>query len=510
MKTIGSALSSIGDRTRLAENILQLARERFGGDHGFLLELEETTSSLRETATFGEVEEMLNQDMRIFMQYGANHPLEKESLVIAPEAKVLKQLSARKSVRRDMTRGVLIFPLAAGEHAVGAIYLGEKKPGSLKLKGVKEADLFEIGQVLGQMINLDHTLQRLTLQNKAFQQEMREKPTFDQLVGKSEAMDRIRRALELVSDTDIAVTLIGESGSGISTAAEALHYHSLRKRKPLLTLALQDFAPDLHEMMIFGQAPGVAGGPARGRRGVIREAKGGTVVLEGIDHLPHAVQDKLVLAMDQGRTTDVGNHQDYDLDVRFVFTISSSPREQFGAGKLTQDFYLKMNIFPVILPPLKDRINDLPLLVEHFIEQETAAFGKSISGVTSEVYDFLGTWEWPGNLNELEREVRQAVLRAPDKGVITPNMLSRYLLARTQPAMMDAGEGTLKQRVGMIEKRMVMDALERNNHNQSLTADLLGLSRQALINKMIRYNIEGGRKYKRKLREIQAKAKKEK
>ncbi|MCB2198479.1 sigma 54-interacting transcriptional regulator [bacterium] len=505
---LGQALSSIGERKALANSLLSFARDHFGGDHGFLLELEETTGSLREIASFGDVEEMLNQDMRIFMQYSSDHPTDPDSIIVAPDAKAVKKLSARKSVRRDMTKGVLLFPLASGDRAMGAIYLGEKKSGNLKLKGVKENDLLAVGQVMGQIINLDHVQQKLTLQNRALQQEVRHVASFDQLVGTSDAIGRVRRALELVTETDVAVTLIGEDGTGRSTAAEALHFHSLRKRKPLVVLPLDELPEAMHASLIFGAVPGTANVPAKGRRGALRDAKGGTLVLEGIDTLNADLQDKLVATMDSGRTTVVGNEEDYQVDVRYIFTTSKNPRDLFESKQLAQDFYLKLNIFPVVLPPLRDRVSDMPILVEHFIEETTAAFGKTISGVSSEVYDFLGTWEWPNNLDELEHEIRQAVLRAPDGGTITPAMLSTSLISRQEPALMDTGEGTLKQRIARIEKRMIMEQLERNKHNQSITADQMGLSRQALINKLHRYGIETGRKYKRKMREIAAQAKK--
>lgn len=509
LQGLDKALAAVGERKELAEAILEFARQTYGGDHGFLLDLEETTGSLRDIASFGDVEEMLNQDMRIFMQYASDHPTDPASVILAPEAGKLKQLSARKSVRRDMTKGVLIFPLAAGDQAMGALYLGEKTAGKLKLKSVKEKDLLQTGQILGRILRLDRNYQKIALQNRALQQELRGSETIDRLIGTSEAIARVRRAIELVAETDIPVTLIGEPGTGRSTAAEALHYHSLRKRKPFVMLPLADLPEEMHAGLIFGQGSGAKNAPARGRRGALRDTRGGTLVLEGIENLAPALQEKIVRAMETGTARAEGEDEDYPVDVRFVFTATRNPRDMFEAKELSQDFYLKLNIFPVLMAPLRDRISDLPILVEHFIEEATAAFGKNIAGVSSEVYDFLGTWEWPGNLDELESEIRQAVLRTPDQDIMTASMLSTPLISRRQPAQVDTGEGTLKQRVARIEKRMIMDALEKNKHNQSVTADQLGLSRQALINKLHRYGIETGRKYKRKMREIAAKAKKE-
>jgi len=506
LKDLEKILALVGDRQKLADSLLKMAQNRFGGDHGFILELEETTGGLRELASFGKVEEMLNQDMRIFAQYAGHHPLEKESVIIAPDAKDLKKLSARKSVRRDMTKGVLLFPLASGDQAVGVIYLGEKKKGKLEIDNLELEEVQELGHLYGRVFGIDRTFQRITLQNRALQNEIKQEATFDSLVGTSDAIVRVRRALELVAETDIPVTLIGEPGTKKELAGEAVHNHSPRRRKPIVILPLAELPTDMIGAFLFGKATGTRGVSARARQGALRDVKGGTLVLQDIENLSLDLQDKLLHAMENGTTSVDGGGEDYLVDFRLVCTTTKNPRELFDKNDLSKEFYLKTSIFPIILPPLRDRVEDLPILVESMVQESMAVFGKQISGISSEVYDFLGTWGWDNNYSELEKEIRQAVLRTPDQSLLIPAMLSRPIISRQQPSVVDAGEGTLKQRVASIEKRMIMDALEKNNHNQSLTADQLGLSRQALINKLHRYGIETGRKYKRMMKEIAARA----
>jgi DNA-binding NtrC family response regulator len=502
-------LSHVGERQELAEAILQYAKDLFGGDHGFLLDFEETTGNLREVASFGEVEDMLNQDMRIFAQYSVDRPDEIDNIIVTDDAKSQKKLSARKSVRRDMTKGVIIFPLASGERAVGAIYIGRKGTSALKIKGLKQEDLKSIGQVLGHITNLNHTYHRLHLQNRSLQDEVNQSATIDNFIGTSAAVLRVRQALELVVETDIPVSLIGEKGTGKYVAAEALHNNSTRRRRPFVHLDLSSIPEPMIEGLIFGQLPGSEGAPARGRRGSLRDTRGGTLVIENVEKLSVKIQNKLVKAMNFGKSSVVGDKEEYNTEFRLITTTKENLRSLYENEKLSQEFYLKLNVFPLVIPPLRDRIEDLPMLVEFFVEKNSASFGKSISGISSEAYDFLGTWKWEENLAELEKEIRQAVLRTPDGGLLTPAMLSTPLISRRQPSMVDSGDGTLKQRVARIEKRMIMDSLEKNRHNQSITADQLGLSRQALINKLHRYGIETGRKYKRMMRDIEAQSKKE-
>jgi len=509
LKDFEKILSFVGERQKLAEQVLKSATAQFGGDHGFLLEFEETTGSLREIATFGEVEDMLNQDMRIFAQYAAHHPEEKESIVIAPVAKEVKKLSARKSVRRDMTLAALIFPIYSEGKSFGVIYLGEKKKGALKIKTLKVKAVQDTAQTLGRVFNLDRTIQSVTLQNKALQDEIKQEATFDSLVGRSDAIMRVRRAMELVAETDIPVTIIGEPGTKKEIAGEAIHNNSARKKKPLVILPLADIPEKLIGGFMFGRMAGIRGTTIKGKQGAIRDGKGGTLVLQDIENLSKKYQKKLVDGLEKGRCEVDGGPEDYRVDVRLICTTSKNPRQLFDDGIITKELYLKLNIFPLIMPPLRDRVEDLPIMVESMVHEHMAVFGKNISGISSEVYDFLGTWDWKNNYAELEKEIRQAVLRTPDQGQLVTASLSRPIISSQQPTAVDTGEGTLKQRVATIEKRMIMDALEKCNHNQSLTADQLGLSRQALINKLHRYGIETGRKYKRMLKEIEEQAEQE-
>ena len=495
------ALTSIGQRKEMGKAILEIAKEKFGGDHGLLLEKEETTGGLREIAKFGKVEEMLDQDMRIFAQYASDNPMDPESVIIAPDAKAIHKLSARKSVRRDMTLGVLIFPLISGDNTIGVIYLGEKKKGELRIKQTSSKRALSLGRTFGEIIGLHRTMQRLHRRNRSLQKLVRKEEAFESLVGISEEIQRVKRSMELVVPTDIAVTLLGDVGTGKRMIAEMIHRLSPRKKRPFLQLALKETPENLIASLLFGgEAAGVR------HKGALREANGGTLYIEDLELLPLKLQSDLVKALDEGRAKQEGASRGYQVDVRLVASSTKNLKELFESKKLRKEFYLKLNVFPVLLPSIKDRLEDLPLLVEYFVDSSASTYGKTIDGVSSDVYDFLGTWDWPGNLDELEQEIRLAVLRTPNRGELSASSLSNYLVSRQQPVMMDPGEGTLKQRIAQIEKRMIISTLERNRHNQSVTADQLGLSRQALINKLHRYGIETGRKYKRKLRELALKA----
>ena len=507
--TLEKTLQQVGSRQELAQALLEYARKQYGGDHGLLLELEETTGSLRELASFGELEEMLDQDMRIFAQFAADHPVDAESVLAAPVANDVQKLAARKSVRRKMTKSVLIFPLSSGGTAMGALYLGSKGEKPIAFKKHKAAHFLEFGRILGHLIYLDRALNRLSVQARKRQTTEDSDFPFSEIVGSSAEIQRVRRALELVVDVDIPVTMIGERGVGKWLAAEALHKNSPRKRSAIVQLPLADIPSGMDGGYIFGKAAGAKEAPAKGRRGAMRDAKNGTLILEDVDHLSEDLQKRVARSLDSGLATLDGEREEYPINFRLVMTTTKNPTQLFEEGKLVRDFYLKMMQFSIIFPPLRHRVEDLPELVDYYVEESCVTFGKVIGGVNNQIFDFLGTHDWADNLDELENEVRQAVLRTPDQGELGAGQLGVHLISRQEPTLLDSSEGTLKQRVARIEKRMIMDALERNKHNQSITADQLGLSRQALINKLHRYGIETGRKYKRKMREIAERAQSE-
>jgi transcriptional regulator with PAS, ATPase and Fis domain len=400
-----------------------------------------------------------------------------------------------------MTVSVSVFPLVEGDRAMGAIYLGGHSTGVLRTGDFDKTALREFGSVVGRILGVERTVTRLARQNHALQDELKQDISFASLVGRSEALERVRRALSLVAETDIVVTLLGEPGAGKELAAKALHGKSPRHENRFRQLNLMDMPEAVIEEFLFGSEPN-AGRTASGRRGAIREAKKGTLLLQHVNRLPLNLQAKLCEAMDRGETAKLGGTEPYAIDVRFILSLEGNPTELQSKGVISPDFFRKLNLYPIMMPPLRDRVEDLPLLIEHFIEQASRTFGKTVLGVDAEVYDHVGTYGWPGNLEELESEMRKAVLRTPDQGTLKVGALGPNLVGKTQTALTDSGEGTLKQRVASVEKRLIIAALEKNNHNQSVTADQLGLSRQALINKLQRYGIETGRAYKRKRREI--------
>ncbi len=502
--SLNDALAAARENENLEDVLLKAANNMYGGDHGILFDFESTTGGLKAVSSFGEIEEMLSQDMRIFAQFASDHPNDPESVIIASRVKNVQKLAARKSVRRNMTKEVFLVPLSSGGECTGVIYLGSKKQGRLSLKGVTKDDALVIGNILGGVIGFKRALRRLEIQNESLLNKLEKKAAKDGLLGTSEAIQRVQRAIELVAGLDIPVTLIGEQGVRKDLLAEELHNRSGRKKKPFVRISANDVPDSIIAGVLFGET---AKAGKKARKGALKDANGGTLYIENVENIPNNVQAELVKAIETGKAKPANGKKPYNTDIRLVLSTTGDPKKLVSAKKLDKSLHLKMGLYPILVPPLRDRLDDLPVLVHYFMEKSSSMFGKKLAGVQADVYDYLGSWEWKENLSELEKEIRHAVLRTPDKrGVIGAASLNPYLVGQKQPVVTDPGEGTLKQRVARIEKRLIIDSLEKNKHNQSTTADQLGLSRQALINKLHRYGIETGRKYKRKMRELAAQA----
>lgn len=503
---ICDALEITGENSNLYELVLKIAKNIFGGDHGILLELEATTGNLREVASFGKIDDMLNQDIRSFAQFATNHPDDKDSIILTLDARKHKKLSTKKSIRRDMAAEVIILPLVSKNRPIGALYIGSSIKGSLNEEAIDISDVMKTGTLLGNIISIDRSFNRLSQKNKALQQKLLHETPFNYLIGTGRIINQIKNSLELVTSTELPVTLIGRRGAGKNQIAKYIHENSERKDGPFVTLNLDSIPEKILATILFGQMRGPRRKESNGRIGVLREANGGTLFIENIEKLPLYIQARFIQVLTMKELIPLNGKKQWDADFRLIVSTDKDLKSFYENQELRTDFYMKLCEYQVIVPNLNERVEDLPLLIEHFVENAAANYGKTITGISTDVFDYMSLYDWPGNLLELESEIRQAVLRTPNRGLLTTASISKRLLSKHQPVLEVPEEGTLKQRISTIEKKMIIDALEMNRHNQSMTSEMLGLSRQALINKLQRYGIETGRKYKKQLREIAERA----
>jgi len=312
---------------------------------------------------------------------------------------------------------------------------------------------------------------------------------FGHLVGKSEPMMRVYEQVARVAGTSVTVFLAGESGTGKELVARTVHDLSRRRARPFLAVNCGAISPNLIESEIFGHERGSFTGAERLHQGFFEGAHGGTLLLDEVTEMPPSLQVKLLRVLETGTFMRVGSTTSLETDVRVIAATNRDPAEAVASGALRQDLFYRLNVFPIDLPPLRARREDLPLLVEHFLQEMSQREG-TIKRATPAALERLSQYRWPGNVRELRNALQRAYVMTADNE-ITDQWLPRDALA--QRGAGDSRSDVLHVSVGTplaeIEKQVILATLERYGHQKERTAAALGVSLKTLYNRLKEYGL---------------------
>ena len=321
------------------------------------------------------------------------------------------------------------------------------------------------------------------------------------LVGDSPAMQDVLRVIDRVADTPSTVLITGESGTGKELVATALHEGSSRRNKPLIRINCAAIPKDLMESELFGYERGAFTGAVTTKPGRFELADGGSLFLDEIGEVPVEMQVKLLRALQESEFERVGGIKTTHVDVRLVAATNRDLAEDIEAGRFRKDLYYRLAVVPIVLPPLRDRTEDIPTLVEHFLRKYNRRLNKQIDGVEPEALAALQAYAWPGNIRELENLVERVLLFA-DGPLIRlrdlPDSLRGAAAATPFPSLGSAppAETGLKElvraRSAELEKDLITRALEDTGGNVTRAAKLLQISRKSLQTKMKEFGLRGG------------------
>ncbi len=325
----------------------------------------------------------------------------------------------------------------------------------------------------------------------------------DRIVGQCPAMQEVYKAIGRVAPLDVPVLILGESGTGKELVARALYQHSRRSEGPFLTINCAAIPEGLLESELFGHERGAFTGAERRRIGKFEQAKSGTIFLDEIGDMTLATQPKILRLLQEQRFERLGSNETIQTDVRVIAATNQNLEALVAAGRLRQDLFYRLNVFTIHLPPLRERRDDIPLLVEHFVKLFSRNLGKKVVSVSPDTLRLLGGYDWPGNIRELQSVIKVALVRAPGE-VLTPDCLPENLPQEVpaprilQPEaegvvnlgqfignLLQAGESEIYRKVSLVVDRIVMDIILRHTKgNQVQASELLGVSRTTLRAKL--------------------------
>ena len=404
-----------------------------------------------------------------------------------PDLSGVDVLRAAKRIDQDIL-GIMITAFASTETAVEAMRLGAcdylSKPFDVDLLRMKVREKIENRQLKQENVLLKRTL-GLTHQ-------------FSNIIGRSEVMLDVFKMIETVARTNSTILLTGESGTGKGLVAQAIHFHSLRRDRPVVAVNCGALPEALLESELFGHMRGSFTGADTNKKGLLELAERGTVFLDEIGEMSAVMQVKLLRVLQERKFRRVGGLEEMQADIRVITATNQDLTKAVAESRFREDLFYRINVIGIHLPPLRERREDIPLLAEHFLTKYSEQMGKAIGAVSHEALDALQRYDWPGNIRELENAIERAVA-LENTPTILPDSLPRAV--RGEPlrpavvtaAVADAGLPAagfdLEAHVQQIERGYLAEALKRAGGVQVKAAELLGMSFRSFRYYVKKYNL---------------------
>jgi Nif-specific regulatory protein len=311
-----------------------------------------------------------------------------------------------------------------------------------------------------------------------------------EIIGRSGPMRAVLAQLDKVVDTRVTVLIEGETGTGKELVAAAVHYRSRRRDKLFVAQNCAALAESLLESELFGHKKGSFTGATDDKKGLFEIADGGTLFLDEITETPLSLQSKLLRALQEGEIRPVGATTSRHVNVRIVAATNRNLEDEVTKGRFREDLYYRLKVFPLRLPPLRERRDDIGLLATHFLTRYAQELGKPVGGFSQQALELLVAYDWPGNVRELQNEVQRIVIQLDSGAFATPELLSpRVRQIEGLVGRAGAPKGTLRERMDAVEKFFLLESLREHKNNKTNAAKTLGITREGLHKKLRQFGI---------------------
>jgi len=329
-------------------------------------------------------------------------------------------------------------------------------------------------------------VQSLKRENIELKEQLKERHSFHKLIGKSKSMQQVYDLSSMVANSDSTVLITGETGTGKEMVADAIHYTGLRQDNPYIKVSCALFSKDILESELFGHKKGAFTGAITDKKGRFELADRGTILLDDVDDIPLELQVKLLRVLQQFEFERVGGIETIKVDVRVIAASKENLLEKIKKGEFREDFYYRLNVVPIHLPPLKERKEDIPLLIDAFVEKYSSNIPMQMP---NQVMDYLLNYGWPGNVRELENLIERLASTAPDGNITTSQLPSEIIWEEICPQEECLDGSCYDEVMKRTEINLIKSALEMSGGNKAKAARLLKLKVSTLRSKMEKYNL---------------------
>ena len=414
--------------------------------------------------------------------------IETNESVLSIDAQTDDRLNQYQSVIDYNIRSVLCVPVFhLNEGVMGALYVDHRGVGNAFSQD-DQTFLQAFANLVGVALVNARMYEQLEEKAQYWQQEVKRRYRLDDLVGQSDAMQAIYRLIETAAKSDIPVLVQGETGTGKELAARAIHYNSRRKNQRFLSQNCAALSPELLQSELFGHKKGAFTGATEDHKGIFEVADGGTVLLDEIADAPPQLQKSLLRVLQERKIRRVGETEDRAVDVRIIAATNQDLKKEVEKGSFRKDLYYRLHGIQIDMPPLREHLEDVPLLAEHLLIRAKEDANKSVGGLTLGAIKVLTSHRWPGNVRELENKIQLAVALAEEDGDITPDLFSEAVGHAVSDVSVEF-QGYLQDRVQEYEKQLIRDTLEKYEGNITHTARELGMTRVGLHKKINRLGL---------------------